>query len=207
MKRQTVIKLFSSYLKDNDLAVFAGNNICREAFLCDREGNFYIEDETGIGLSMALGIAMCTEKRVFIFCDDYYFLKELGSSVHMALSKCKNIFLVVLASGEYQYSGHNPTIFNEINAVKTIMFGAGFVTNDYTVYFSNVHRAKEVKNILNNLYGPLFIVINIDLGENKKAGEIDLAKLQQVKRLTNFLSIEGNSLHVSQGINYTFRKD
>lgn len=205
MKRQTVIKLFTSYLKENDLAIFAGNNICREANLYDRKGNFYVKDETGIGLSLALGIAMCTDKRVFIFCDDYYFLKELGSSIHMGVSKCKNIFLVVFVSGEYQHTGgHNPTIFNEINAVKTIMFGAGFLINDYTKHFSNIQSAKEVKGILDTLYGPLFIMINVDLGENKKAGEVNLTKVQQVERLGTFLSGEGTSLLSPREINFSF---
>jgi hypothetical protein len=205
MKRQSIVKLFSGYLKNNDLAIFAGNNICREAYLYDRPGNFYVEDETGIGISLALGMAMCTDKRVFIFCDDYYFLKRLGSSIHIALSKCRNIFLVVLASGEYQYSGHNPTIFNEINAVKTMMFGAGFIINDYTKHFNDVHRDKIVKNMLNNLYGPLFVVIYVDLGENKKAGKVDLTVVEKVKRLTTFLSTKGTSLYMPQDINFSFK--
>ena len=208
MKRQNIIKLFSSYLEDNDLAVFAGNNICKEAFLYDRKGNFYVEDETGIGLSLALGMAMCTDKRVFIFCDDYYFLKELSVSVHIALSRCKNIFLVIMASGEYQYSGgHNPTIFNEINAPKTVLFGMGFIINDYTKHFSNVHSAKEVKNILKSLYGPIAIVIYVDLGENKKVGEITLTNEERVGRLTTFLSDKGTSLPASEEINFSFEKE
>lgn len=205
MKRQGIIKLFSSYLKENDLTVFAGNNICKEAYLYDRKGNFYVEDEIGMGLSLALGIAMCTDKRVFIFCDDYYFLKELGSSIHIALSKCRNIFLVVLASGEYQYSGHNPTIFNEINAIKTMMFGAGFIINDYTKHFDDVHRAKVVKSMLNNLYGPLFIIVYVDLGENKKAGEITLTNIEKTERLTEFLTVKGTSLYTHQDVNFSFK--
>jgi len=204
MKRQTVIKLFSSYLNDNDLAIFAGNNICKEAFLYDRKGNFYVEDETGIGLSLALGMAMCTDKKVFIFCDDYYFLKEFSASVHIALSKCKNIYLVVLVSGEYQHSGRNPTIFNSITAYKTMLFGAGFITNDYTAHFGNVQRSKEIKNILSNLYGPIFISIHIDLGENKKAGEVGLTTEEKVERLTVFLSEKGTSIYEDSGINFSF---
>lgn len=204
MKRQTIIKLFSSYLSTNDLAIFAGNNICREAFLYDREGNFYVEDETGIGISLALGIAMCTDKRVFIFCDDFYLLKELSASVHISLSRCKNIFLVVLVSGEYQYSGHNPTIFNEISAYKTMMFGAGFITNDYTKHFSNVQKSKDVKKILHNLYGPIFISIHIDLGENKKIGKINLTTEEKLERLTTFLSVEETSIHEDSDIYFSF---
>lgn len=204
MKRQSVIKLFTSYLKDNDLAIFAGNNICKEANLYDRKGNFYVEDETGIGLSLALGVAMCTDKRVFVFCDDFYFLKELSASIHIAVSKCKNIFLVVLISGEYQHTGHNPTIFNEINAPKTVMFGAGFLINDYTKHFKDVATSKSVKGILSNSYGPLFVAIYVDLGENKKAGEIGLTVTERVERLADFLLIKGTSSYVPQTIKYTF---
>jgi len=204
MKRQKIIKLFTSYLNDNVLIIFAGNNICKEAYLYDRPGNFYFEDETGIGLSLALGIAMCTDKRVFVFCDDYYFLKELSSSVHMAVSKCRNIFLVVLISGEYQHTGHNPTVFNEINAPKTLMFGAGFLINDYTKHFSDVATSKSVKKMLPNLYGPLFIAIYIDLGENNKAVAVGLTITERVERLADFLSTTDTSLYEPKEINYTF---
>lgn len=204
MKRYNVVKLFSSYLKSDDLAIFAGSSICKEAYLHDRPGNFYVEDETGVGISLALGMAMCTDKRVFIFCDDYYFLKEIGSSVHVALSKCKNIFLVVLISGEYIHTGNNPTIFNEIPAYKTMLFSVGFITNDYTKHFSNVQRSKEVKNILSNLYGPIFISIHIDLGENKKAGEVDLTTEEKVERLTVFLSTKDTSMYEDRSINFSF---
>ena len=206
MKRQTIIKLFSSYLKENDIAIFAGNNICREANLYDRPGNFYLEDETGIGISLALGMAMCTDKRVFIFCDDYYFLKELSASMHIALSKCRNIFFVVLVSGEYQHTeNHNPTVFKEIAAPKTVLFGMGFLINDYTKHFDNVQRSKDVKVTLKNLYGPVVILIYVDLGENKKAGEITLTNKERVDRLTEFLSVKGTSLYTHQDINFTFK--
>ena len=204
MKRYNVIKLFSSYLKENDLAVFAGTNICKETYLNDTDRNFYIEDETGIGLSLALGIALSTDKRVFLFCDDYYFIKELSAAINIALTRCQNLFLVVLNSGEYQYSGNNPTIFNDIPAFKTIMFGTGFLINDYTKHFSNVREAKGVINLLENLHGPIFIVININLGENKNMDEIDLTTEEKLERLTASLSKEGTSLIVHDNFSFSF---
>ena len=204
MKRQQVIKLFSSYLKNNDLVIFAGGNICKEAYLNDREENFYIEDETGIGLSLALGIAINTDKRVFLFCDDYYFIKDLSAVLQASLSKCKNLFLVVLNSGEYQYSGHNSTIFRSIPAFKTVMFGAGFLVNDYTMHFSNVLSSKGIINLLENLHGPVFIVIDIDIGENKNIDKIDLTIEEKLERLTAFLSKEGTSLVVYDNFDFSF---
>lgn len=204
MKRFSIIKAFSSYLEYNDLAIFAGNNICKEAYMYDRPGNLYIEDETGVGISLAFGISMCTKKRVFIFCDDYYFLKELSSFIHIGISGCTNIFIIVLASGEYQHTGHNPTIFNELDTPKTIMFGAGFIINDYTKHFSNVHKSKDIKKVLETLYGSVFILIRVDLGENKKAGKVNLTNGERLKRLRSFLSVEGTSLYERKEISYTF---
>lgn len=202
MKRYNVIKLFSSYLKENDLAIFAGTNICKEAYLNDREGNFYMEEETGVGISLALGIALNTDKRVFLFCDDYYFIKDLSATLHVSLSKCTNLFLVVLNSGEYQYSGHNPTIFRSIIAFKGLMFNAGFLVNDYTRHFSNIQNSKGAKNLLENLHGPVFIVIDIALGENKNIDKIDLTIEEKLERLTSFLSKEGTSLVVYDSFDF-----
>lgn len=202
MKRYNVIKLFSSYLKEDDLAIFAGTNICREAYLNDREGNFYIEEETGVGISLALGIALNTDKRVFLFCDDYYFIKDLSVVLHVSLSKRTNLFLVVLNSGEYQYSGHNPTIFRSIITFKGIMYNTGVLVNDYTRHFNNVKSSKGAKNLLKNLHGPVFIVIDIDLGENKNIDKIDLTTEEKLERLTSFLSKEGTSLVVYDSFDF-----
>ena len=204
MKRLKIIKLFSSYLKDNDLAIFAGSFICKEAYLYDRPGNFYFEDETGIGLSLVLGIAMSTDKRVFVFCDDYYFIKDLGASLQLAISRCKNIILVVLVSGVYRDHGKNPTIFNSIPVYKTMMFGAGFITNDYTKHFSTVSSSKGAKSLLKNLYGPIFISIHVGLEESKGVGEINLTIEERLERLTTFLATKPISTSVDSPIVFSF---
>lgn len=204
MKRLKIIKLFSSYLKDNDLAIFAGGDICREAYLYDRSGNFYFEDEAGIGLSLALGIAMNTNKRVFIFCDDCYLIKNLGASMQLAVSRCKNIILVVLVSGIYRDHGKNPTIFNSISAYKTMMFGAGFLINDYTKHFSTVPSSKGVQNLLKNLHGPIFISIHVGSEISEGVDEINLTIEERLKRLTTFLLTEPTSTPIALPSAFSF---
>ena len=204
MKRLKIIKLFSSYLRDSDLAIFAGGGICKEACLYDRPGNFYSEDETGIVLSLALGIAMNTDKRVFIFCDDYYFIKNLGASIHIAVSRCKNVFIVVLVSGIYQDRGKNPTIFDSISAYKTMLFGAGFLINDYTKHFSTVSSSKGAQNLLKTLYGPVFISIHVGSEISEEVGEINLTVEERLKRLTTFLLTEDTSTTIDLPSAFSF---
>jgi len=187
MKRRTVVRLFLSYLNQTDIAIFVGTEICKEAYLYDRKRNIYIEEESGIGIAIATGLAMCTDKLVYVFCEDYYFLKEMAASVHMALSGCKNVYLVVLVSGEYQSSGHNSTIFNNINAPKSMMFNAGFLINDYTSHFKDVHGSKEIRHMLTYLKGPLFATINIDLGKDNKMDAVGITIEEQRNRLKEYL--------------------
>jgi thiamine pyrophosphate-dependent acetolactate synthase large subunit-like protein len=70
MKRYSVIKNFTNLLKDNDIVIFSGKNMCKEAYQYDKPGYFYIDDTFGLSVSFALGIAMSTDKRVFVFVGE-----------------------------------------------------------------------------------------------------------------------------------------
>lgn len=196
MKRYSIIKIFLSCLKDNDIVIFSGNNLSKEAYQFDREGNFYIDSVDEIAQSIALGVAMSTDKRVFLICEDSTFLKDFGCAAQTAVSKCKNIFYVILNSGYYQDEGKQPTIFNEISGIKGVLFNLGFVVHDYTLYFKNKESVAYMKNIINTIRGPLTIIIKIDIGVKNKLDNIKHSKVELKNRLHNFLTIreDGTSL-------------
>jgi hypothetical protein len=47
----------------------------------------------------------------------------------------------------------------------------------------------------------------VDLGENKKVGEITLTNEERAGRLTTFLSDKGTSLSTPKEINFSFEKE
>ena len=200
MKRYTTVKKFLSVLNNNDIAIFVGQNLCEEAFKYDREGSFYLLDVNELHSSLALGVAMCTDKRVFVFCNDGDFLREIGSAAQMAVSRCSNIFYVVLATGFYQFAGGQPTIFNEFPASKTVFANLGFLVNDYINYFEEGKAGmKSLKVYLERIKGPMAIIMRLEKGIRKNVREeISYSKQELTDRIMKFISDEslGTSLYI-----------
>jgi len=187
MKRYKAIKDFLSCLEENDVVIFSGEDISKEAYLYDKEGYFYVSGAYGVASSLALGIAMSTDKRVFIFDGDGSFMMELGSAAQIAASKCKNIFYVILDNGCYQSAGTHPTIFREMSSVKGFIFNLGFTVLDLTPYFDSKASIKKMYKIVKNVRGPGTIIIKVDKGVNKNIKEFDLDKVELRNRITKFI--------------------
>ena len=198
MKRYRVIKEFLSCLKDNDVAIFAGEDLSKEACPYDREGNFYILDSPGVASSVALGIAMNTNKRIFIFAGDGECLMELGAYAQTAVSKCKNIFCVILDNDCYQAAGGSPTIFRSVNSMTGVLFNLGFVFQNYTPHFRKKISVPYMTKKIGNLVGPIAILIEVDKGYKKDLEELDFSKIDIRNRIIEFINNEdsGTSLFV-----------
>jgi hypothetical protein len=172
MKRQTVLKILISCLNDDDIAIFAGSGICREAYNYDRVGNFYTScDYMG---AFAIGIAIGSKRRVFIFCEDEYFIKNLSEAAQMAVSRCKNLVYVVLRSGMYQDTGFQPTISADIGGLKNSMFNLGFLVHNYTDYMKMTNPKKEIRSIWKSIRGPLAVFVDITKGINRQVENIQI---------------------------------
>jgi hypothetical protein len=187
-KRNFVIKRFMSVLKDNDVAIFSGSELCKEAFVYDRPGNFYIENMDGLAASLALGTALCSDKRVFVFCEDWDFLKDMSVAAQIGVSRVENLYCVVLSSGRYTFSGNQPNIFAEITAPKWLFSGLGFITNDFTHYMQNKTSMKELEKYMERIRGPLVILMKIkDVVETKEMKKIKYSPEKLVKRIKEFI--------------------
>jgi len=198
MKRHKVIKDFIACLKENDIAIFAGEDLSREAYPYDREGNFYVLDSPGIAPALALGIAMNTRKRVFIFAGDGECLMELGAFAQAAVSRCKNIFCVILDNDCYQAAGGSPTIFRSINSMTGVLFNLGFIFQNYTPHFKGRVPIPHMSKKIGNLVGPVAILIEVEKGCKKNLEEVDISKINISKRMKEFIKNEelGTSLFV-----------
>jgi len=185
MKRFTAVRGFLDALKEEDIAIFSSNETNKEAFQYDRDGNFYVFEE-GLAPSLALGMAMATKKRVFMFCDDSELLREFGVTAQMSVSKCNNIIFVVFNRGYHEESG-SPTIFKELYSPKGVLFNLGIVTHDLTHYFKTKKMLRELKNVVRGLKGPLCIMLNVDKGLKKGLNDVDILEEDLKNRMTGFM--------------------
>lgn len=188
LKRNIVIKKILSILKNNDVAIFSGKDICEEAFMYDRPGNFYLQGSPGFASSLALGMALCNNKRIFVFCEDWDFLKEMSAAAQIGVSRAENIFYIILNSGRYQFSGGQPNIFSGITAPKWFFSGLGFITNDFTHYLKNKTTMRELEKHVERIRGPLVVLMKVEGGTDKKMRtKVKHSPLKLTKRIKKFV--------------------
>lgn len=167
-KRHEILKDLLPLLKSNDILIFIGETLTKEAYNYDREGSLYIPQFTNnISLSLPLGVAMCTNKRVFVFCDDSVLIEDLSSVLQAGVSECKNLFYVVFNSKHYQDSGFQPVITKAIRSLHDVLRSSGLITFDYTLHFNKKKTINGLQGAIKSLVGPGSIVIEVDKGISK----------------------------------------
>ena len=185
MKRFSIIREFILCLNENDIAVFSNELMNKEAYQYDRNGNLYV-NELGLALSLGLGIAIGTKKRVFVFCDDNDFMREMGTAAQISVSKCKNVIYVIFNNGCYQEAYGLPNIFREIYSPKGVLFNMGFRVHDYTHYFGNKVFKDEKMFTIKRIDGPLAIIIKTDKGIKKIDSDV-ISGISLKNRITDFI--------------------
>jgi len=185
MKSLGALRVLMTCLDKEDVAVFAGTELCVEASKYDREGNLYLNDLDS-PMSVVIGIANAVEKRVVFFCEDELLMKDLGSAAQAAASKCVNLFYVVLISGQHRLN-NTPTL--TVTSIKGILFSMGYMVHNYTPHFEFKGAAQEIRNIWAYVKGPLAAFVHVT-PRKYKAGDFESPAKTDIKRLTTFLNTE-----------------
>lgn len=186
MKRFNVVRDFIACLNDNDVAIFSNELLNKEAFQYDRSGNMYVSTPA-IALSIGIGIAIGTTKRVFIFCEDNDFIEHLGIFAQAAASQCKNIIYVIFNSGGCRELSELPNIFGSLYSPKGILLNLGFRVHDYTHFFNNSKEFKSDKtNTIKRIGGPLAVIIKVDKGIKKIENDVISNEVLK-QRINNFI--------------------
>lgn len=182
MKRYTVVKHFIDLLDDNDILIFSGDDLCREAHQSYKDNHFYIKDSIGLATSFGLGLAMCTDKRVFIFIGEGELLRELGIIAQIGASKCSNLFLVLLDNACYQSSGNYPNIFENMLSKKGFIYNSNTKVITFTKHFKN-KEFKRLKDRFTRLMGPMVILMDVDKGIKKNISNFNINFEAQKNRI------------------------
>ena len=186
MKRYITLKNFINMLNDNDVLIFSGKELCKEAFEYDKPNHFYINNTNGIAPAFGLGAAMCTDKRIFTFIGEGELLRDLGIVAQIGASRCENMFLIVLDNGCYQSAGGHPSIFESILSKKGFIYNSGSKVIDFTKHFQD-KNFKRLKDRFTRLTGPLVIFIDVDKGFKKDLKEIEIDYISQRDRIKKLI--------------------
>ena len=166
MKRYTVIKTFIDFLTEQDVFIFSGKEFCKEAYIYNRKGCIYLDEPLNVSLALAIGMAMNTTKRVFVFIGEGELLKNLSLIAQVGVSKCRNLFIVLFDNFEYQSSGGHPNIFDRYTSKMGFIFSMGVTVLNFTIYFER-KEFKTMKNLMTSFTGPLMMIVSLDAGLKK----------------------------------------
>lgn len=162
MNRKKVLSYIDLVFPKEDIIFYLGYLMCSEMLITDREGALFIPNVDVDYIAIALGMAITSKKRVVIVCEDWLLLKYFKSVLQIGASKCTNIVIILLVTGEYTESGGQPTIYNSLRSMQGVFFNLGLLTYDYTKYFKNKNTLKSIINIVVHFNSPVVATIKID---------------------------------------------
>ncbi|RKX67071.1 MAG: hypothetical protein DRP42_01485 [Tenericutes bacterium] len=186
MKRFTVMRLLCNNLEPEDAAVFVGKKLCEEAYKYDRPGSFYITD-TSTSIALGLGLASTNKKRIFVVCTDTRFLSEIEVALQMGVSRCLNLIVIVVGTGDHMDVSNHPNIFKSIQTIKSFLASTGMLIQDYSAYAKHGDLEEGFRTGLPPLRGPVVVLINVEQGV-KKMSKIAIDPVKLATRFKEFLN-------------------
>lgn len=191
MKRYTGVRVLTQSLLDVDLAIYIGEGICKEAFPYAKKGrSLFFSDEQDYVISIALGIAMCTDKRVFVFCEDQYLVRNLSELINVGVSKCRNFFIVLFINERYTAIDNAPIALSAINSRSGIFYNLSMLVHNYDSYFKNLKNPlKHIRGIWSRAKGPLIALLKTEKGV-KNLPEIKFSSKEDLLEVQTFIQDE-----------------
>ena len=172
LTREEAIQMVSSFLNEEDIIVSTTGKISRELFEY-REDNkqghgndFLTVGSMGHSSSIALGVALSSDKKIFCFDGDGSLLMHMGSLALIGSKKPENFYHILFNNSAHESVGGLPTVMSNIDINNLIL------SCKYENVF-NASNSEELKEILPKFLssnGPVFLNINVDISSRKDLG-------------------------------------
>lgn len=188
MKRFTGVRVLTQCLTDSDIGIFIGKGICEEASPYLGNGSYlFFSTVDEYVLSFVVGVAMCTDKRIFVFCEDQYAARNLSELMHMAVAKTQNLFLILFLTGEYGVVPDTPTAFSNINSTHGFLYDLGFIVHDYKRQFKlSKNPINYIRSTWERVRGPLVVLLEIEKG-SKQLPVVIFSSKKDIEKTKEFI--------------------
>ena len=120
----------------------------------------------GHSSSIALGVALSSDKKIFCFDGDGALLMHMGSIALIGSKKPENYYHILFNNSAHESVGGLPTVMSNIDINNLIL------SCKYENVF-NASNSEELKEILPKFLssnGPVFLNINVDISSRKDLG-------------------------------------
>lgn len=172
MTREEAIQTVTDFLSEDDMVVSTTGKSSRELFeYREAKGQGHGNDFLTVGSmghssSIALGVALNTDSKVFCFDGDGAILMHMGSLAIAGSRKPDNFYHIMFNNSAHESVGGLPTIMCDMD-ISSIVLGCGY-NNAYNA--SNIDELKEVLPKFVEDNGPVFLNIDVDISSRKDLG-------------------------------------
>ncbi len=171
LKREEAIRIIVDNF-ENDIFIATTGKISRELFEYREErkkshkNDFLNVGAMGYTNAIGFGIALNTNKKIFVLDGDGALLMHMGNLATIGYYQPKNFYHIILNNFSHDSTGGQPTVAN-----KTDFCGvAKAVGYKYTATVKNKEELQRELDHIRNLEGPVMLVVNVKRGARKNLG-------------------------------------
>lgn len=188
ISREEALETIINIIDNSSIIVSTTGKTSREVFEIRENSNdnhnkdFLTVGSMGHTSSIALGVSLSTNKKVYCIDGDGSFLMHLGSLGIVAKNAKENFKYIIINNGAHESVGGQPTIAFDLN-MKKILLGLGFKKVFEVSTLDEIDSSFEEYN--NN---PLSVlVINVKQGSRENLGRPTISPQQNKEDLMKFI--------------------
>lgn len=191
LTREQALDIITHNMDAEDIVVSTTGKTSRELFeLREKSGFGHANDFLTVGSmghtsSIALGISLFTDKRVYCIDGDGSFIMHMGAGAVNAANISDNFRYILINNGAHESVGGQPTVGFEIN-ISEILSNCGF-ENVYTAY-----QEKEVWIGMEylNTHAKSALIVHVTQGSRSNLGRPTLSPQENKKLLMEKIRME-----------------
>jgi sulfopyruvate decarboxylase subunit beta len=174
MKRAEAVRVLARWLAPDDLLVCCNGMVGRELWTYgERPGNFYMMGSMGLGLSIAVGVALaCAARRVVALDGDGNVLMGLSSLGTAATEPVPNLLHVVLDNHMHASTGGQRTISGLV-PLERVALGMGYRSARRVTSLPAL-EAELDELAVGGKPGPTMLLCEVEPGNVKGIGRVEL---------------------------------
>ena len=172
LTRELAIQTVTSHLSEDDMIVSTTGKSSRELFEYREDQNqghgndFLTVGSMGHSSSIALGISLQTDKRIFCFDGDGAILMHMGSLALIGNKNPENFYHIMFNNSSHESVGGLPTIMSDID-IEDVVLACGY---NEVFNASNLEELNDVLSKFIKSKGPVFLNIDVNIESRKDLG-------------------------------------
>lgn len=194
LSREEAIEIIVNSMQSDSVIVSTTGKASRELFeIRERlsqghDRDFLTVGSMGHSSSIALGISLGNEKKVFCLDGDGAVIMHMGSMAIIGDMKPKNFFHIVLNNESHESVGGQPTVGGKID-IPTIAKACGY---KHTESVSTKNELEEAMKRVQTCQGPLLIEVRVRKGARKDLGRPTSTPIENKEAFIGFLRAASN---------------